>query len=137
MGNIPEFVNSDKGRDFLIVLLIVLVGLASFGLGRLSAQEYQTQSALKIEERELRATAFGARSETASATPVDTTPQSADTPATPYPDGKYVASKHGSAYHFPWCPGAKRISDKNLIWFASSIEAEQAGYRKAANCQGL
>ncbi len=51
--------------------------------------------------------------------------------------GKYVASKSGSAYHFPWCSGAKRIKEANKIYFNTKEEAEKAGYRPAGNCKGL
>jgi hypothetical protein len=51
--------------------------------------------------------------------------------------GKYVASKSGSAYHFPWCSGAKRIKEENKIYFNTKEEAEKAGYHPAGNCKGL
>ncbi len=51
--------------------------------------------------------------------------------------GNYVASKKGIKYHLPWCPGAKQISSKNKIWFASKEEAQLAGYQPASNCKGL
>jgi hypothetical protein len=52
-------------------------------------------------------------------------------------DGRYVASKNGSAYHLPWCSGAARIKEENKIWFATKEEAEAAGYRAASNCKGI
>ena len=45
-----------------------------------------------------------------------------------------VASKNGTKYYFPWCGGLSRISPQNKVTFASSKEAEQAGYTIAANC---
>jgi hypothetical protein len=48
-----------------------------------------------------------------------------------------VASKNGSKYHYPWCGGAKQISEKNKITFASIAEARAAGYTPAGNCKGL
>jgi len=48
-----------------------------------------------------------------------------------------VASKNGEAYHYIWCPGAKRIKDENKIYFNSKEEAEKVGYRPAKNCPGL
>lgn len=51
--------------------------------------------------------------------------------------GQYVGSKKGTKYHFPWCPGAKAMSEENKIWFSTQEEAEKAGYTKAANCKGL
>lgn len=48
-----------------------------------------------------------------------------------------VASKSGSKYHLPNCPGASQIKADNLIEFGSIAEAEAAGYKPATNCPGL
>lgn len=52
-------------------------------------------------------------------------------------DAYIVASKNGTKYHYPWCSGAKQISDKNKITFKSIEEARKAGYTPASNCKGL
>ncbi|HJY80295.1 MAG TPA: Ada metal-binding domain-containing protein [Candidatus Binatia bacterium] len=41
---------------------------------------------------------------------------------------------HSKIYHLPACPGYGRISEANMITFASETEARRAGYRKAKNC---
>jgi hypothetical protein len=46
-----------------------------------------------------------------------------------------VASKNGTKYHFPWCPGAKQIKEENRRIFTSPADAEAAGYTRAANCK--
>ncbi len=51
--------------------------------------------------------------------------------------GLVIASKTGSKYHLPDCPGAKTIAEKNKVVFASPADAERAGYSPAANCPGL
>lgn len=51
--------------------------------------------------------------------------------------GLVVASKSGSKYHLPDCPGVKTILPANKITFSSPQEAERAGYTPAANCPGL
>ena len=51
--------------------------------------------------------------------------------------GKFVASKSGSAYHYPWCPSALKIKEENKVWFETREEAEAKGYKPAANCPGL
>jgi hypothetical protein len=48
-----------------------------------------------------------------------------------------VASKKGSVYHLPWCPGATRMKEENKVFFENSSEAELAGYTPAKNCEGL
>ncbi|HLP44011.1 MAG TPA: hypothetical protein VK145_01915 [Candidatus Nanoarchaeia archaeon] len=51
--------------------------------------------------------------------------------------GMVIASKTGTKYHLPECPGAKTIAEKNKITFDSIAAAERAGYAPAANCPGL
>jgi hypothetical protein len=36
MEKIKQFVESEKGKDIMLVIIVILVGLASFELGRLS-----------------------------------------------------------------------------------------------------
>ncbi len=51
--------------------------------------------------------------------------------------GTFVGSRSGKAYHYPWCPGAKRIKEENKVWFHTKEEAVGKGYHPAANCEGL
>lgn len=104
-------------------LLLVLVGLVSFGLGR--------QSVLVGE---------GARPAPSAPAGVIFT----DVPATDFvlengttADVPVVASRSGSKYHLPKCPGALQIKEENKLYFDSTAEAEAAGYTPAANCPGL
>lgn len=48
--------------------------------------------------------------------------------------GGVVASKNGSKYHFPWCPGAGQIKEENKVWYADEEAAVRAGLEKAKNC---
>ncbi len=127
--SIKEKVKKIKGlftlsgeKDLLIVSIIILSSLASFGLGRLS----------KIEENRL-----PIMIESASSTLQAAVYTVAAADASSKAGGGYVASKNGSKYYFPWCGGAQKISEKNKITFASKEEAEKAGYQPAANCKGL
>ena len=63
--------------------------------------------------------------------------KSSKTSPTPAGEKLYVGSKNGEVYHFPWCSGAQRMKEANKIFFSSREEAEKAGYRPAANCEGL
>ncbi len=45
-----------------------------------------------------------------------------------------VGSKNSKVYHKSNCPHAKRILEKNKIWFASKEEAESRGYREGKCC---
>lgn len=98
--------------DLILVSVIILVALISFGLGRLS----------KIGESKIPITIenlTGAVNNIATST------------------GNFVASKNGTKYHYPWCSGAQSIREENKIWFSTAEEAKKAGYQPASNCKGL
>jgi hypothetical protein len=110
-------------QSLMLPAVVVMVGFVSFGLGRLSTLE-GVKPGLTIlyppgYSEMLGAAAPGAR--------LDGVPAS----------GEVVASKQGSKYFLPTCSGAKVITAKNLITFASAAEAEKAGYTPAGNCKGL
>ena len=132
----------DIKEDIFIVLSIILVGLAGFGLGKLSALE-KGREPVEIKPASFTNGNFSAidtavasgsaeRSESQPA-PVSASAMIAGESA----KGMLVASKNGTKYHFPWCAGASQISEKNKIWFNSYEEAQKAGYTAASNCPGL
>lgn len=103
----------DAIAEWGLVAIVMLVGLASFGLGRLSALE-EAKPAISIRQAQ---TASAAESLTVG--------------------GLVVASRKGSSYHYPWCPGAAAIAEGNKVWFKSEEAARKAGYSPAKNCKGL
>jgi len=102
-----------KLEPLVVPAIIVLVGLTSFGLGRLSALEEQ-KGGLIIRESQ------GAAVAEASQGPHN-----------------FVASRNGTRYYIPTCSGAQRIKEENKIWFASEAEARASGYTPASGCPGL
>lgn len=123
MNNIPELQESRKTTQYVLVGILILLGIVSFGLGRLSAT-VNTRPPIQICSGEL----FTEMVPSQTATAIHTT--------TPQTD-KYVASKNGTVYHLPWCSGAQRILEENKVWFATKEDAERAGYRPATNCKGI
>jgi hypothetical protein len=100
-------------HEWGLVIIVFLVALASFGLGRLSALE-------------------------SSRPPVSITQTGAAGAARTLPlGGQYVAARGGSVYYYPWCSGATKILLQNQVWFSSEKDAQKAGYRAAKNCKGL
>jgi hypothetical protein len=124
VNNIPEILRSRKTKEYILIITIVLLGVLSFGLGRLSATDSKPYPVTLCEDVNK---------------PQETVPNEASvvTAFTPQETGQYVGSKNGTVYHLPWCSGAKRISEANKVWFTSKEEAEKAGYRPAANCKGI
>jgi hypothetical protein len=93
-------------------VIVLLVAIISFGLGRISAAEAQT-----------RPITIGAATTTR------------EQPL--YSGGDIVASRSGSAYYYPWCSGATRIAERNKVSFKTEESARNAGYAPAKNCKGL
>lgn len=96
-----------------IAIIVFLVALSSFGLGRLSALE-EVRPPVAIGQA-----------------PESTKPEGL------FVGGLIVASRSGSVYYFPWCSGAGKILPANQRWFASESEAQGAGYTPAKACKGL
>jgi hypothetical protein len=110
--------------------VVILVALASFGLGRASVVEISTITPEKVVVTEVGRTA-------PALLPVSA-PKAVSVPVLePASSGTLVASKSGTKYHLLTCPGAKQIKEENKIYFASVTEAEAAGYKPAANCPQL
>lgn len=129
-NSVPESARVIKralSGDLYVVLVIILVGGASFGLGRLSMIE-STRAPVEIQYEEGQLVSQGAN--VAKST-------SRKEALLPSASGQYVASRNSTKYHFPWCAGAQRIKEENKIWFDSKEEATRAGYSPAANCDGL
>jgi hypothetical protein len=127
-GSIKEGLDFDNPtqRNAFLTAFIVLVAFLSFGLGRLSGLEtVRKDIEVKFPEKEI--SAVGASFLTDSA-------QFSFSQKT---SGKYIASKNGTKYYLVSCASAKRIGEKNKVWFDTKTEAETAGYLPAANCKGL
>lgn len=119
VANIPEIWAKVKWGTELVVaewgliLVVFLVAFSAFGLGRISATE-AAKPAISVDFQ-----------------PMEAEPQGMAI------GGLIVASKSGTAYHFPWCGGAEQIKPANRIWFSSEAAAQEAGYRPSKSCKGL
>lgn len=127
VNKIKAFLKENQ-RDLYLAALVFLMSVASFGLGRLSAIWPERES-IKIENVEGRESNVDAPAQNAVPPSTFNTLQSRE--------GAFVASKNGSSYHLPECPGAKQIKDENRIWFKTADAARAAGYKPAGNCPGL
>ena len=112
-------------EGWFLPAIIVLVGVAAFGLGRLSAV-LEAESGMRVY----------APDPDLTSRPLA---QPAPNPATAAPavvrtSGAFVASKSGTKYYPVGCASAARIKATNQVWFASAAEAESAGYTAASAC---
>ncbi len=147
---IKQFSETLQSKEIYTALLILLVGLCSFGLGRLSLLEshkapIQITNSLPFESSQaasavsplVKEAPESARAGVVASSEVKDQAPEVKSPVVPTSSGQIVASKTGSKYFYPWCGGAKQISDANKVFYHSSEEAKKAGYAPASNCKGL
>ncbi len=119
MGSIQVYSHKIKlwlegnAEEWGIPLILVLVGISSFLLGRFSAFE-EVRPRVSVYEAPLTAQ-----------------------PPELHMGGMYVALNSGSVYYLPWCAGAQKIPLGRERWFKDKESAERAGYKPAKACKGL
>lgn len=124
---ILTWLQSDTGKEVAYALIILLVSTASFMLGRLSySEEIHTVPIINTTEHK-EEVSVSSESQLAGITAIVNAPESVK--------GEVVGSSKGTKYHYPWCPGARSLSEKNKRWFKTVADAEKAGYTLAKNCK--
>lgn len=131
MEKIKQFLESEKGKDILIVIIVILVGLGSFELGRLSKEA--NSSGIKIgylnQDLQQGINQVGNVISTTESTKVVNYQNSNSV-------GKnFFASSRGSKYYPLNCSAGKTIKQENRVYFATGEEAETAGYALSSSCQ--
>lgn len=125
----------DIPKDVFVFLVVVLVALGAFSIGRSSVLGVKRAGELKILDVPLEATIT---SNSVVNGILGTTAKGSDVAsAALVGSGKYVGAKSGKTYYFPWCSGVKRIKESNKVWFSTKEEAEVAGYKPSASCPGI
>lgn len=105
---------------FFFTILILLVGVSSFGLGRMSVLDttdiYPNNNLSQV----------------ANISDSENNSQKINSEAV-----QVVVSKNGTKYYALWCSGVSKIKEENKVYYNSPAEAQAAGYTLAANCEGL
>ncbi|MFA6324794.1 MAG: hypothetical protein WCX46_01025 [Candidatus Paceibacterota bacterium] len=131
MEKIKHFIESEKGKDILVVFIIILVGIASFELGRLSKEndssgvkiEYIGQEANTIEGyNNLKGAVFQDQEEMYK-NKINSNSKN------------FFASSRGKKYYPVDCSAGKTIKDSNKVYFSTREEAEKAGFELSSSCQ--
>lgn len=121
-SKITSWIESEKGKDILVVIIVILVGLGSFELGRLSKEN--SSRGLKIE--------YPSQNENQAANAILSKNLSPNSNST----GKnFFASSRGTKYYSLGCSGGKTIKQENRVYFATGEEAQQAGYTLSNSCK--
>ena len=126
MQKIKSFLESEKGKDILVVIIVILVGLASFELGRLSKQSSGSGIKILYENQ-------SGNVESSVDGGIENIPKtllSTDTS-----DKNFFASSKGKKYYSVGCSAGKTIKQENRVYFNSSTEAESAGYTLSSTCK--
>jgi len=116
----------------MYLLVIVGVGIASFGLGRLSVG---TNASVVSD---IAITQEGKAYIQPPSSRVNISKNSSKNPVSNDQMGiekNYLASKHGKLYYTNGCKAANRIKEENRVWFATASDAEQAGYSPSTSCK--
>jgi hypothetical protein len=127
---IDQAIGSEKGKDILVVIIVILVGLGSFELGRLSKQN--TSSGIKIE--------YPAEVTSQSAnviSAIGSAPKMAPSikELTSGTGKKFFASNRGTKYYSLGCSAGKSLKQENRVYFNTKEEAEKAGYELSSSCK--
>lgn len=117
MASVRGYIETPQGNALMDIVTLVSVGVIAFVLGQHSAMRdipspLVHDTSARIERME---------------------PEKGGLQIPPA--GKIVASRNGKRWHYLWCPGAETISEKNKRYFKSEVDAEKAGYSRAANCK--
>jgi len=130
MTKIKQFIESDGGKDVLTVFIVILVGLSSFGLGRLS--KGNPGAGIRIEyPTEI----GGQEANVVSSVESSSFLQNTKTTSSASSTKTFFASSRGSKYYSASCSGGKTIKQENRVYFSTSAEAEKAGYELSASCK--
>ncbi len=130
--NTGEVVRHPTLKRYFLALVIVLVAILGFGVGKLSGQGSRAGVSINYDPSLLK--------DPAPASPVSTsadTSQTSSVIAATIPvqsaKGAVFASVNGKRYYYPGC--SNTISEKNKVTFATAAMAESAGYTLSANCK--
>lgn len=99
-------------QDLLYMLVVLLVAISAFGLGRISAGQG-----------------------TGSKDIIRVYPAATTTEPMLKIGGRVVAQMGSGVYFGPWCGQVKNIAPAKMVWFKSSEEARSEGYKPGA-CKG-
>ncbi len=134
MEKIKQFVESEKGKDIMVVLIVILVGFGAFELGRLSKSG--SSSGIKIEYNgEVEpANVLSALKESKLISSPKVT-ESKTTTNQSATNKNFFASNRGKKYYPVGCSAGDSLKQENRIYFETREDAEKAGYVLSSSCR--
>lgn len=132
MSSIYHIKEKIKGHSYIdkrlvfYILIIIIVAIGSFVLGRISVNTVLDNEKVIIVNRtegEANIARNYPKESPTQAVKLDNNIQ-----------GKYVASKNGKLYYRVGCGASSRIKEENKVFFNSTQDAEQAGFEGSSSC---
>lgn len=131
---ITNWIESDRGKDILTVIIVILVGMSSFGLGRLS--KGNSSAGIKIEyQNEINDQPNGQTINQEANIISSGENNSKNIPDTETTGKSFFASNRGSKYYPAGCSAGKSLKLENRVYFNTREEAEKAGYELSSSCR--
>jgi len=131
---IKGFINSEEGRIIAFILIVILTGISSFLLGRMSnSLENKHNTCVTVENPNNNI--FIQSNNTKSIKMEAGEVGSVDSVSILNQSGAYVASKRGKRFYPVDCSAATSIVSKNRVYFNTSEEAIQKGYTASPSCE--
>jgi hypothetical protein len=123
---IKGWLTSDIGQTVSIIAIIIVVGIGSFLLGRMSKSTPDTQVIEDIPDTIPKNSANSVLSEeNSTSTKIAQNSQ----------NGAFIASKNGTKYYPNGCSGINKIKVENRINFTTEQEALASGRTKSSTCK--
>jgi len=136
MEKIKHFIQSDTGKDLLILLIIILVGLASFQLGRLSKGEIKPNIDINYPNQTAQAlNSLNQINDSNKSAEDEKIAKSYEFDGVDMTGRNFFASSRGSKYYPFGCSAGKTIKQENRIYFDTEEQAKEKGYTKSSSCK--
>lgn len=132
----------DLAKDTFVFLLLILVAIGAFSIGRSSVVGVTRAGNLRIVDTTGQAAATARfdtadNSSTSESLSISRNEALSGGSGESNSSGMYVGSRSGKTYYLPWCAGVKRIKEENKIWFSSKDDALARGYKPSLGCKGI
>lgn len=134
MEKIKHFLQNEKGKNILIVFILIFVALISFMLGRMSKNSPNNDLIIKYGNQPGLTINALKEPNLAKKTPDSTSLESLSYDGPDLKGREYFASKRGKKYYPFGCSAGKSIKEENRIYFSSESEAQAKGYTLSTSC---
>ena len=124
--NLIKFLKTYQA-DIILALAVIFISVTAFNLGKISTLNKQKMPITITEPVNSKQITENSGEGVQNSKPATNNQKLATS---------VVVSKNSTSmvYHFPWCPSASKIADKNKLTFATEAAAISAGYTLAGNC---